>query len=499
MRAGKIASLLLAGLLGTVSAVVAVLALHYQGIHERLHKTSELFEIVMIALILSLTILLILFPVGASVDRAVKRLQKNIEGGGPGKPIPDSRSEPRWLQPLMGAFAAAVDRFQEERLALRNELQDVRIRHDKDESRRRHSEAVLHVLHDAVIVTDANNHLTMANEAAVGLLELDPERSLHRPIDEVIGIPELCMMIRDTCNAGEIGVLHHEEVQVPLISSDRSGGAVSTTSIHDACLICVEHPNDIVGGVVTILHDMTKEREFIELKTDFISKASHELHTPLSSIQAYIEMLIDGEANNDASRQEFYRIIFEEADRLGRLIENLLNISRIEAGMTQIQLEHVKVSALVDRVLAAQMSAANEKNITIDIRLQKKVDHLEADRDMISQVLLNLLDNAIKHTPDGGRIELRIEEDVETRRTRVSVVDNGPGIPKQALTRIFEKFYRIDTDNPESRGGGLGLTLCKHIVETLHQGTIGVESEPGQGARFWFSIPHHRLEERAAA
>jgi two-component system phosphate regulon sensor histidine kinase PhoR len=250
---------------------------------------------------------------------------------------------------------------------------------------------------------------------------------------------------------------------------------------------------------VTILHDLTRVREISQMKSDFVSKASHELRTPLSSIRAYVEMLVDGEADDETARQEFYRIIQGETDRLGRLIDNMLNISRIEAGIVQIEREHVDIKALIDRALGSLEPQAREKQITL---IQKVADvdlSVEGDADMLYQVVLNLASNAVKYTPEGGRVTVAADSDNLTRCVLLSVSDTGLGIPPDALPRLFDKFYRVENYKRVAKGTGLGLSLCKHIVETLHHGQIGVESDLGMGSKFWVTIPMRYAGSQAAA
>jgi two-component system phosphate regulon sensor histidine kinase PhoR len=251
----------------------------------------------------------------------------------------------------------------------------------------------------------------------------------------------------------------------------------------------VENHKHEVGGVVTILHDLTRERELSQMKSDFVSKASHELRTPLSSIRAYVEMLVDGEASDEKSRQEFYRIMQNETDRLSRLIDNMLNISRIEAGIVQIERENVDIKALVARAASTLGPAAKEKSIALHQRLAGVDLCVEGDADMLYQVVLNLVSNAVKYTPDGGRVTISADSDNLTRSVLVSVADTGLGIPPDALPKLFDKFFRVENYKRVAKGTGLGLSLCKHIVETVHHGQIGVESKLGMGSKFWFNVP----------
>lgn len=252
------------------------------------------------------------------------------------------------------------------------------------------------------------------------------------------------------------------------------------------------------AGVVTIFRDITAERETSQMKTDFVSQVSHELRTPLSSINAYVEMLLDGEASDEDARREFYTIIKNEADRLSRLIDNMLNISRIEAGIIQVERSEVDFAGIIRDALEIMQPQAKLKNISLISKPGPLIYTAQADRDMIHQVVLNLISNAVKYTPEGGRVTVAVENDDATRSVLVSISDTGLGIPPDALPKLFQKFYRIDNYKRVAKGTGLGLALVKHIVETVHRGQIGVSSTVGLGSKFWFTIPYEPSVRNAA-
>ena len=189
----------------------------------------------------------------------------------------------------------------------------------------------------------------------------------------------------------------------------------------------------------------------------------------------------------------------DEAERLSRLIDYLLNISRIEAGIVQIEKAEVSINALVDQAVSSISPQARNKSIEISIKPSPEGLRLEGDGDMLHQVVLNLVSNAVKYTPESGKVTIVAEKDTLTPSILVSVIDTGMGISADDQRRVFDKFYRIDNYKQLAPGTGLGLTLCKHIVETLHHGHIGVESKLGMGAKFWFTIPLRQASPRIAA
>jgi two-component system phosphate regulon sensor histidine kinase PhoR len=244
-----------------------------------------------------------------------------------------------------------------------------------------------------------------------------------------------------------------------------------------------------VSGVVAVLHDVTREKEIAQMKTDFVSNVSHELRTPLSSIKAYVEMLIDGEASDDKTRREFYDIIAGESDRLSRLIDNILNISRIESGVVRVVREPISLTEVAKQVLDVLLPQARLKDIKLVDRLAPVYHQVEADKDMIYQAVLNLGGNALKYTPQGGTVTLSASVDERRGVALVEVSDTGVGISPEDLPHIFDKFYRVQSHTKMAKGTGLGLTLVKHIVETVHDGKLSVTSETGKGSTFSFELP----------
>jgi two-component system phosphate regulon sensor histidine kinase PhoR len=502
-----------------------------------------------IASIAAIACVVLLVPIGILLDRSLISLRKSIEAGTPasGGVSTIMSGRLRMFRPITRAFIGAVDQFQQREQALRNQLGDLEIRHRVSEAERRQIEAVLHALRDGVLVTDAFNEIVMANQSAASILGFDLKSAIHKPIDAVIKDQRLRQLIRDARETGSINDSRHEEHAIGEdqkfaardqgsgIRDQGSGGRVAgprsvlphpspssrstlTTEarVYDITLAGVANHKGEVAGVVTILHDLTREREVSQMKSDFVSKASHELRTPLSSIRGYVEMLVDGEAGDEASRREFYRVIHSETERLGRLIDNMLNISRIEAGIVQIERENVDMKALIQRAVATIEPQAREKGLALGVRMPPDAVDLsvEGDSDMLYQVVLNLLSNAVKYgqgsgisdkgsgirdqgadpislipDPCAGRITVTADTDNLTRSVLVSVSDTGLGIPPDALPKLFDKFFRVENYKRVAKGTGLGLSLCKHIVETVHHGQIGVDSKLGMGSRFWFNVP----------
>ncbi|MFA6133704.1 MAG: ATP-binding protein [Phycisphaerae bacterium] len=343
-----------------------------------------------------------------------------------------------------------------------------------------HTEAIIFSISDGVIVTNRFDELILANEAAEKLLVFKCEGNQRKNIDQIISDGTLVRLVRETRSHGRShtrNVVEH--------SIDQKG----TPRTFNITLSCVVNTNEEVSGVVAVLHDVTREKEIAKMKSDFVSNVSHELKTPLASIKAYVEMLVDGEAKDDKTQREFYEIISSETDRLHRLIENILNISRIESGVVKMVREPIVLTEVVRKVLDVAAPQARAKTLKVVERLAPVYYLVEADRDMIYQAALNLISNAIKYTPDGGTITVSVSADERRGMAVCEVTDTGAGIPAQDLPRIFDKFYRVKANNKLAKGTGLGLTLVKHIIETAHEGKLAVTSEVGKGSTFSFELP----------
>jgi two-component system phosphate regulon sensor histidine kinase PhoR len=343
-----------------------------------------------------------------------------------------------------------------------------------------HTEAIIFSISDAVIVTNRFDELILANQAAEELLGFTFDGNQRKNIDQTISDGTLVRLVRETRSHGRSftrRVVEH--------SIDHKGFP-RTFSI---TLSCVVTPNDEVSGVVGVLHDITREKEIARMKTDFVSNVSHELKTPLASIKAYVEMLMEGEVKDEKTRGEFYEIISTETDRLHRLIENILNISRIESGVVKMTREPIMLTEVVRHALDVTAPQAKAKNIRLVERLAPVYYQVEADRDMINMATLNLLSNAIKYTPDGGTVTVSVSVDERRGVAVCEVADTGAGIPAADLPYIFDKFYRVKANAKMAKGTGLGLTLVKHIIETAHDGKMSVISEAGKGSTFSFELP----------
>jgi two-component system phosphate regulon sensor histidine kinase PhoR len=346
-------------------------------------------------------------------------------------------------------------------------------------SERQHAQAIIYSISDAVLVTDTFDELVLANESAARTFQFDLDHSRRAPVDQVVRDEKLVELIRDMRQSNSKSGRRIVEHKVKGPGEER---------IFKVTLSAVADNNDAPAGVVAVLHDMTREKEVAELKNDFVSSVSHELRTPLASIKAYIEMLIDGEADDEKTTREFYEVIQNEANRLSRLIDNILNISRIESGLVQIDKKPQSLTVILKEALEVIAPQARLKQITLVEQLTPVFYQTSADRDMLYQAVLNLLSNAVKYTPERGTITVQTTVDEAKRKVSARICDTGVGIPPKDLPFVFDKFYRAEANNHMAKGTGLGLSLVKHIIETVHRGRIFVESHVGKGSCFGFQL-----------
>ncbi len=396
-------------------------------------------------------------------------------------PVPDE------LKPVMTALTQYVDRVRArvDRLRLQKKELDIQMR--IADAERRHTEAIIFSISDAVLVIDSYGELVLANNAAENLFNFRLNEWRHRPVERILQDGAVVKLIKEARAAVDSNV---RRVEYSTIRGD-------TTQTFNITLSTVVDAEGTSRGVVAIFHDITREREISQIKTDFVSAVSHELRTPLSGIRAYVEMLLDNEARDEQTRRDFYKIIDCETDRLQRLIDKVLDISRIEAGVMDIHKAVIEPNDVVKEVLDISAPQAREQEIALECELGENLPGIHADRDLLYQAVQNVVANGIKYARSGGRVSVRTGVDEETKHFTVSVADNGMGIRAEDLPRIFDKFFRTKEGTAAARGTGLGLNLVKHIVETVHQGEITVASEHGVGTTFVLRFPLIRQQENS--
>lgn len=329
-------------------------------------------------------------------------------------------------------------------------------------------------LTQGVILLDAGRRIQLVNRALIRFLHPINE-PVGRDIAEAFPLPGLIEMIQRVTAAAPVAT---GEMELP-------GPPVRSVEVNVAAIIDAGgQPREFV----VLFHELTRVRQLEETRRDFVANVSHELRTPLSLIKGYVETLLNGAKDDPATATRFLEKIARHADRLADLIDDILIISRLEAGQVELRLVRVELHGLVGRILEEFGERAGTSGVVLENAIPPS-PVAWADLDRVHQVLVNLVENALKYGGSkGSRVTVSAFEQADSW-LKVVVTDHGPGIPREAQERIFERFYRLDrARSRESGGTGLGLSIVKHIVQS-HGGQVWVESEPGAGARFCFTLP----------
>ena len=240
-------------------------------------------------------------------------------------------------------------------------------------------------------------------------------------------------------------------------------------------------------GAIIVMHDITNIRRLEKMRSEFVANVSHELKTPITSVKGFAETLLSGDVPDKETADQFLRIIYDESERLNRLITDLLELSKIEKQAMPLKITDVNVNQIINNSTQTISKFARDKNITLHLPEIDEAVHVEADKDRLGQIVLNLVANAVNYTADNGAIFINVEE--RTSKVVISVRDTGMGIPAESLDRLFERFYRVDQARSRHSGGtGLGLAIVKHLVES-HGGNIFVKSKEGIGSTFTVELP----------
>ena len=397
-----------------------------------------------------------------------------------------------FINTLIEAVNGRMDRCSAHKQAVEKQIKDLKMQIQLLQRQKNNTEAIIYSIRDAVIVIDEFDKLLMANEAAGRLFDFDFKNSQYSPLSGLINENEFADFLHNSRTSKVRHTRREIEFQrdgIPKTFDCIVSCVYANTEGDTALQKSKKKQSEQICGVVAVLHDITREKEVSQMKNDFVNHVSHELKTPLASITAYSEMLVDGEADDEETRKEFYSVIQSQAKRLNRLIEDMLNISRIESGLIKVEKAPVSLTILIEEQLQMIKSFAEEKNIKVVGQKPIIFEQVNADKDMVSQVIVNLLSNAVKYTPSGGSVRIDTEVDEAAKLVRVSVTDTGVGIPEGELGHVFEKFYRVSANNGLAKGTGLGLNLVKQIVEKVHGGRVFVTSQVGVGSTFGFELP----------
>ena len=354
---------------------------------------------------------------------------------------------------------------------------------ESTESERQRLDSVLRHMSDGVIATDRRGRIVIMNTAALDILNLKSEKVIGIPLLEILPLEER-VTFRELLETQQERLIHLEE------------------DGEDSMIQCefsvIQRESGFISGLVCVLTDVTEQQKIERERRNFVSNVSHELRTPLTSIKSYTEALVDGAWENKEIAPGFLNVIETETDRLMRMITDLLNLSRMDQNRFGLEKEFINMNELVLHIvnrfeMVLQSEPYRDKNYRILTDITQRDLWVELDQDKITQVLDNIINNAIKYSPDGGRIIVRL---METHTDIiVSVSDEGLGIARKDIPHLFDRFYRVDKARSRAMGGsGLGLAIAQEVIQ-LHGGKIWVNSIENKGSTFFVSLPYIPFEE----
>lgn len=357
---------------------------------------------------------------------------------------------------------------------------------ESSDSERRRLDSVLSHMSDGVLATDRRGNVTIVNNMALQLLGVEHD-------DELIG--KSIIDVLDIRHDYTVRQLVNSEQKEMILDMSNSGSNL----ILNAYFSPIQRESGFVSGLVCVLHDVTSQQKEEQERKEFVSNVSHELRTPLTSVKSYVEALSDGAWQDKEIAPQFLKVVQDETERMIRMINGLLSLSRMDAGTTKLNLEYVNINELFNYILnrfdmiIKKEEDPKKKKYTIERFFTKKDLWVEIDTDKFTQVIDNIMNNAIKYSPDGGVITARLLE--THNHVIMSISDQGLGIPRKDLSHIFDRFFRVDKARSRKQGGtGLGLAISKEVVNMLG-GQIWVDSVEGKGSTFYISLPYVPYEE----
>lgn len=332
-------------------------------------------------------------------------------------------------------------------------------------------DTILTNMTDGIIAVNTSGTIIHINPAIYNLFNVTPEEMENKNFEDI---------------SKDLGWgISHEDL---FNDSDKTNNllAINDMIIKTNVVLFGNEKNETVGAII-VLQDVTEQEKLDRMRKEFVANVSHELRTPLTTIKSYTETLLDGAMENKEYTVNFLQVIDSESERMTRLVKDLLQLSKLDYDNIQWNMKQISIQKIVSECVYKMNISAKQKNQTLEFNTELIIPEIMGDKDRIEQVIINILSNAIKYTPENGKIEvdLSMEED----NVVIKVADNGLGIPKEDLPRLFERFYRVDKARSRMLGGtGLGLSIARQIVEA-HKGKIKIQSEYGQGTQVFISLP----------
>ncbi|GGG28481.1 PAS domain-containing sensor histidine kinase [Lysinibacillus alkalisoli] len=438
-------------------------AIYIEADIERVFKQlSEINSIFAIGTAISLGITVIL---GILIARTITR------------PISDMRKQAQAMS--RGNFSRKVrvygsDEIGQLAIAFNHLTNRLKESQETTESERRKLTSVMSNMTDGVIATDRKGYIVLINEPALKLLSSSHEETIGRPITTVLGIEQNYDYTFED-------LIHMKEPLNLDFSTDEK------PYILRAMFSVTQKETGFVNGLITVLHDITEQEKIDMERREFVSNVSHELRTPLTTMRSYLEALADGAWRDENIAPAFLDVTQTETERMIRLVNDLLQLSRMDSQEYELNKECIVFNKFFNRIID-RFEMSKSQNVTFTRLIPEESYYVDVDTDKLTQVIDNIISNALKYSPDGGNI--RFGMTVQDTMLKVMVSDDGMGIPKENVERIFDRFYRVDRARARSMGGtGLGLAIARDMIEA-HGGKIWAESEEGQGTTIFFTLPY---------
>ncbi|MER2029389.1 MAG: cell wall metabolism sensor histidine kinase WalK, partial [Solibacillus sp.] len=428
-----------------------------EKVYEQLNEINRIFA-AGIAVSLAITIIL-----GILVARTITR------------PISDMRKQAQAMS--KGNYARKVRVYGTDEIGqlaiafnhLTNRLQEAQ---STTEAERRKLASVLSNMTDGVIATDRKGKIILINDPALELLHDSRETTLNRPIASVLRL--------DQEYSFEDLIHMKDPVNLDFSMNDAPYVLRANFSV-------IQKETGFVNGLITVLHDITEQEKIDMERREFVANVSHELRTPLTTMRSYLEALAEGAWKDENIAPTFLNVTQTETERMIRLVNDLLQLSKMDSQEYELNLEFVEFNKFFTQIID-RFEMSKSQNVEFVRLLPEKSYFVDIDTDKLTQVIDNIISNALKYSPDGGNI--RFGFTVHDNMIRVMISDDGMGIPKENVTRIFDRFYRVDRARARSMGGtGLGLAIAREMIEA-HGGKIWAESEEGQGTTIFFTLPY---------
>ncbi|MDN7245498.1 cell wall metabolism sensor histidine kinase WalK [Planococcus shenhongbingii] len=415
-----------------------------------------------------------ILAVGTAIALAVTAVLGVLVAQTISKPISDMRRQAQAM--ARGNFSRKVRVYGDDEIGqlaksfnnLTNRLQESQ---QSTESERRKLASVLANMTDGVLSTDRRGRVILINDPGLRLLNVSRETVINRPITSVLGL--------DTDYTFEDLIHLKEAIMLDLSTYEESALLRASFSV-------IQKETGFVNGVIAVLHDNTEQEKIDMERREFVANVSHELRTPLTTMRSYLEALADGAWQDQELAPTFLNVTQTETERMIRLVNDLLKLSKMDSSETEINKEMIEFNVFFNRIID-RFEMSKSQNVYFERELPKEQYFVEIDPDKLTQVIDNIISNALKYSPEGGKIQFAMT--VEDGFILIRIIDQGMGIPKENVDKIFDRFYRVDRARSRAMGGtGLGLAISKEMINA-HGGHIWAESQYGKGTTIFFTLP----------